>query len=105
MAELVTYAVSDGIAHVRLNRPDKLNALTLDTLKQLEATARALRGDRTLRAVVISGEGASFCAGLDFASVLGKPRPASSGHSCRSRGGARTSSRRRAGPGAGCQSR
>ena len=72
MAELVTYAVSDGIAQVRLNRPDKLNALTLETLKQLEATARALRGDRTLRAVVISGEGASFCAGLDFASVLGK---------------------------------
>ena len=72
MAELVTYAVSDGIAQVRLNRPDKLNALTLETLEQLEATARALRGDRTLRAVVISGEGASFCAGLDFASVLGK---------------------------------
>ena len=71
MAELVTYAVSDGIAQVRLNRPDKLNALTLETLEQLEATARALRGDRTLRAVVISGEGASFCAGLDFASVLG----------------------------------
>ena len=46
MPELVTYAVSDGIAQVRLNRPDKLNALTLETLEQLEATARALRSDR-----------------------------------------------------------
>jgi enoyl-CoA hydratase/carnithine racemase len=70
MAELVTCTVSDGIAHVRLNRPDKLNALTLETLAQLLSTARSLRRDRTLRAVVISGEGPSFCAGLDFASVL-----------------------------------
>jgi enoyl-CoA hydratase/carnithine racemase len=72
MAELVTCTVSEGIARVRLSRPDKLNALTLETLEQLVATARALRGDRTLRAVIISGEGASFCAGLDFASVLKK---------------------------------
>ncbi len=73
MAELVTCTVADGIAHVRLNRPDKLNALTLETLAQLAATAKSLRGDRTLRAVVISGEGDSFCAGLDFAKVLKKP--------------------------------
>ncbi|MDN5894603.1 MAG: crotonase/enoyl-CoA hydratase family protein [Nocardioides sp.] len=70
---LVTSAVSDGIAHVRLSRPDKLNALTLQTLDQLIETARELRRDRTLRAVVISGEGDSFCAGLDFASVMKKP--------------------------------
>lgn len=67
---LVTSTVADGIAHVRLNRPDKLNALTLDTLEELILTARQLRTDRTLRAVVISGEGTSFCAGLDFATVL-----------------------------------
>ncbi len=70
---LVTHTVTDGIAHVRLSRPDKLNALTLQTLDELVATARELRKDRTLRAVVISGEGASFCAGLDFGSVLKKP--------------------------------
>lgn len=74
MSALVTCTVEDGIAHVRLNRPEKLNALTLATLEQLIDTARQLRRDRTLRAVVISGEGASFCAGLDFASVLGQPR-------------------------------
>src|SRR3546814_20832443 len=70
---LVTTSVSEGIAHVRLNRPEKLNALTLQTLDELIETARELRRDRELRAVVISGEGDSFCAGLDFASVLKKP--------------------------------
>ncbi|MDT0201946.1 crotonase/enoyl-CoA hydratase family protein [Nocardioides sp. AE5] len=70
---LVTSSVSEGIAHVRLDRPEKLNALTLQTLDELVETARELRRDRTLRAVVISGEGDSFCAGLDFASVLKRP--------------------------------
>ncbi len=70
---LVTCAVADGIAHVRLSRPEKLNALTLDTLDQLISIARELRKDRTLRAVVLTGEGSSFCAGLDFASVMKNP--------------------------------
>lgn len=59
----------DGIAQVRLSRPDKLNALTLDSLDELVATARQLRRDRDVRAVVLAGEGRSFCAGLDFGSV------------------------------------
>ncbi|KQZ67361.1 crotonase/enoyl-CoA hydratase family protein [Nocardioides sp. Root151] len=70
---LVTCSVSGGVAHVKLNRPDKLNALTLQTLDELIGTARELRRDRTLRAVIVSGNGDSFCAGLDFASVLKKP--------------------------------
>jgi enoyl-CoA hydratase/carnithine racemase len=70
----VVCTVHDGIAQVRLNRPDKLNALTLDTLEALVSTAHTLRGDRTLRAVVIAGEGDAFCAGLDFARVIKEPR-------------------------------
>lgn len=70
---LVSCTVTDGIARVRLTRAEKLNALTLQTLAELVATARELRRDRTLRAVVLSGEGRSFCAGLDFASVLRRP--------------------------------
>jgi enoyl-CoA hydratase/carnithine racemase len=69
----VAHEITDGIAHVRLTRPDKLNALTLQTLDELVATAHELRSDRTLRAVVLSGEGTSFCAGLDFASTLKHP--------------------------------
>lgn len=69
----VTCTTSDGIAHVRLDRPDKLNALTLEVLDDLVATAHRLRRDKDLRAVVVSGEGDAFCAGLDFASVLRNP--------------------------------
>ncbi|AKU15210.1 crotonase/enoyl-CoA hydratase family protein [Luteipulveratus mongoliensis] len=68
MAYLTT-TIDDGVAQVRLNRPDKLNALTLPALDELAAQARELRRDRTLRAVILSGEGRSFCAGLDFGSV------------------------------------
>ena len=73
MPSTLTCRVEGGVAQVRLNRPDKLNALTLDTLEDLVATARELSGDRTLRGVVIAGEGESFCAGLDFATVLKNP--------------------------------
>jgi enoyl-CoA hydratase/carnithine racemase len=74
MTSLVTCTVSpDGIAEVRLARPDKLNALTLRTLHELVHTAHRLRRDRSLRAVVLSAEGPSFCSGLDFGSVLESP--------------------------------
>lgn len=69
----VTCTITDGIAHVRLDRPDKLNSLTLDILDDLVATATMLRKDKSLRAVIVSGEGDAFCAGLDFASVLRNP--------------------------------
>lgn len=69
----VAHKTTDGIAHVRLTRADKLNALTLRTLDELVATARELRRDRGLRAVVLSGEGPSFCAGLDFAAAMQSP--------------------------------
>jgi enoyl-CoA hydratase/carnithine racemase len=69
----VTCAVEDGIAQVRLDRPDKLNALTLEVLRDLAGTAHNLSRDRSLRAVVLAGEGDSFCAGLDFGSVMKRP--------------------------------
>ena len=70
----VTCTIEDGVAQVRLARPEKLNALTLDVLDELVRTAHALRRDRDLRAVVIAGEGDAFCAGLDFGSVLRQPQ-------------------------------
>lgn len=69
----VTCAVEDGVAQVRLDRPDKLNALTLEVLRDLAGTAHDLSRDRSLRAVVLAGEGESFCAGLDFGSVMKRP--------------------------------
>lgn len=72
-SDLVDLRVEDGLAHVRLARPDKLNALTLGMLDDLVATSRLLRRDDTLRAVVVSGEGDAFCAGLDLGGALGDP--------------------------------
>ena len=69
----VTCTVRDGVAQVRLDRPEKLNALTLQILDDLVSTAHGLRRDKSLRAVVLAGEGDAFCAGLDFGSVLRQP--------------------------------
>lgn len=60
----------DGdVALVRLNRPDKRNAISFALLRELEAAARALRRDRHVRAVLISGAGASFSSGIDLADL------------------------------------
>jgi enoyl-CoA hydratase/carnithine racemase len=69
----VTCEVEGQVAHVRLARPDKLNALTLTMLDELVATARSLHGAREVRAVVLSGEGEAFCAGLDLRAALARP--------------------------------
>ena len=70
---LPTLTVTDGIAHVRLNRPDKLNSLTLPVLDELVAIAGRIRRDSSVRAVILAGEGRSFSAGLDFAAVPNIP--------------------------------
>lgn len=69
----ITCALADGIADVRLDRPEKLNALSLTMLRDLRATARRLRGEPGLRAVVVSGNGRSFCAGLDLGAAARNP--------------------------------
>jgi enoyl-CoA hydratase/carnithine racemase len=55
-----------GIAHVRLNRPEKKNALDDGMFAGLVEAARGLAEDPSLRVVVLSGEGDCFCSGLDF---------------------------------------
>ena len=61
------------IVLVRLNRPDKRNAISFALLRELERTARALRRDRALRAVILCGAGESFSSGIDLAD-LAEPR-------------------------------
>ncbi|HEY8155092.1 MAG TPA: crotonase/enoyl-CoA hydratase family protein [Myxococcota bacterium] len=71
MQDRVTVSLAQGIADVRLNRPDKMNALDGAMFEALVETGRGLSAERGLRAVVLSGEGRAFCAGLDVASFLG----------------------------------
>ena len=69
----VNTTITGGIAHVELARPDKLNALTLPFLRELLGAAHHVRRNKGVRAVVISGQGRSFSAGLDFGEVMKKP--------------------------------
>ncbi len=64
----VTVTVADGVADVRLNRPEKRNALDPAMFEALVTAGEGLKARPGLRAVVLSGEGPDFCAGLDFAS-------------------------------------
>ncbi|HEV7613350.1 MAG TPA: enoyl-CoA hydratase-related protein [Steroidobacteraceae bacterium] len=56
----------DTVAYVALNRPDKLNALNLKLITDLQAAASAIDLDPRIRAVVLTGSGRAFCSGADI---------------------------------------
>jgi enoyl-CoA hydratase/carnithine racemase len=66
MENRVSVSISEGVADVRLVRADKMNALDIPMFEALVATTERLAGETALRAVVLSGEGRAFCAGLDM---------------------------------------
>ena len=66
MDDRVKVMISDGIADVRLVRADKMNALDAAMFEALVAVSGRLAREKGLRAVVLSGEGRAFCAGLDM---------------------------------------
>jgi len=68
MSDRVTISVDAGVADVRLNRPDKRNALDGAMFMALAEAGERMKTEPGLRCVVLSGEGPSFCAGLDFGS-------------------------------------
>ncbi|SFO82183.1 crotonase/enoyl-CoA hydratase family protein [Qipengyuania nanhaisediminis] len=73
-SERVTIELADnGVAQVRLNRPDKMNALDPAMFEAIIAAGEELRAMKGLRAVVLAGEGRSFCAGLDVSSFTAAP--------------------------------
>ncbi|NVN84449.1 MAG: crotonase/enoyl-CoA hydratase family protein [Rhodopseudomonas sp.] len=66
MGDRVSVSMTDGVADVRLVRADKMNALDAAMFEALVATTERLSKEKGLRAVVLSGEGKAFCAGLDM---------------------------------------
>ena len=66
MPDLVTIATKDGVADVRLNRPEKYNALSPQMFAAITEAGESLMDATDVRAVVLSGNGRGFCAGLDF---------------------------------------
>ncbi|AGW92328.1 crotonase/enoyl-CoA hydratase family protein [Cupriavidus sp. DF5525] len=69
--ERILVTIDDGVADVRLNRPDKMNALDQAMFDALIETGEQLARMPDLRAVVLSGEGRAFCAGLDMGRMAG----------------------------------
>jgi enoyl-CoA hydratase/carnithine racemase len=82
MSDRVSISVDNGIADVRLNRPDKLNALDQAMFEGIVEAGEGLKGQEGVRVVVLSGEGRGFCAGLDvgsFQAMAGGPERRSDG--------------------------
>jgi len=69
MADVVRFEVADGIATLTLNRPDALNALNQELSDALIARLGEAGSDRSVRCVVLTGEGRAFSSGADLAEV------------------------------------
>lgn len=65
------YEQSEGIATITLNRPDRLNAITFEVYRELTDFFAALRDDKDVRVVVITGAGRAFCSGGDVRDIIG----------------------------------
>ena len=70
MTERILLNIDAGVAEVRLNRPEKMNAIDPAMFEALVTIGERLMNEADLRAVVLSGKGRAFCAGLDMASMV-----------------------------------
>jgi 2-(1,2-epoxy-1,2-dihydrophenyl)acetyl-CoA isomerase len=68
--EQITYEVSEGVGWIRLNRPDKLNALTTRLAQEALDALDAARDDDAVRCLVVTGEGRGFSAGQDLTEFM-----------------------------------
>ena len=66
------YEVADNIATIRLNDPERLNALTFETYAELERVFAALADDAAVGVVVLTGAGKGFCSGGSVHDIIGK---------------------------------
>ncbi len=73
MSELLTVASAEGVCELRFNRPEKRNAITFAMYEAFAAALKGAEADSQVRAVLISGEGAGFCAGNDLHDFLAGP--------------------------------
>ena len=68
--ETILVDVANGVATITLNRPDRLNALTLQMFDELQEALSSVEADPMQRAVVLTGSGRAFCAGADLKAAL-----------------------------------
>ena len=65
MADL-EYSVAEGIGTIRLNRPERKNAFTLEMADQWAALLAGARTDPDVRVLILTGTGDAFCSGVDL---------------------------------------
>src|SRR6185369_15128261 len=65
----VLVEVDGTVAHIKLNRPDKRNALNDQLIADLKTALRDADGDESIRCIVVSGAGADFCSGADLSAL------------------------------------
>jgi enoyl-CoA hydratase/carnithine racemase len=70
----VLYAIEAGVATITLNRPERMNTISRPMLAQLSAALLEAERDPAVRAVILTGSGRAFCAGLDLVSATGGTR-------------------------------
>jgi enoyl-CoA hydratase/carnithine racemase len=70
MPGLVTIEIKDQIANIKLNRPEKYNALSFEMFRAIVEAGKKVAADPSIRVVVLSGAGKGFCAGLDLQSFM-----------------------------------
>lgn len=78
-ADAVLLDVDGHVATITLNRPENRNSMTGDVLAGFADAVASVQRSRAVRAVVITGRGASFCAGADFRSDRGEPESGADG--------------------------
>ena len=73
MSDRITIEITNHVAQVRLNRADKYNAVDMNMIYGLIEAAANIKQQKGIRAVVIAGNGPSFCSGLDIPSIMSQP--------------------------------
>ncbi len=64
----IRYFVSDGVATITLNRPERMNAMTFDLMTAIQDALEDVRLNEDIRLVILTGSGRAFCAGADLIS-------------------------------------
>ena len=70
MSQAVILYIDHQVAHIRLNRAARHNALDIGMFEAIAEAQKQVAKNRGLRAIILSGEGVDFCTGLDVKSVM-----------------------------------
>ena len=82
METLTLEEVAPQVVLLTMNRPHRLNAITLKMYDELDETVESLAGDRGIRVVIVTGAGRGFCSGQDLTELRAPTRPRRTSDAC-----------------------